>query len=221
MVNLYTSGEASYRLKKGPLVELNMKTEYPHQGYVEITVNPKEKFRFGIALRIPEWCDTASVKVGSKSAKRVNGGQYHTITRSWKSGDKIILKLPMKPRLLLARPEVEEYQGQVAFQYGPLIYCLEKEDAEGLDLVRVIALLEDDEPEDSIKMDFDEDLGFNVLEIKASEKNAPPEGRSAYYEADTLELDKTERIQLIPFYFRANRQADTRWRTWIPFERTY
>ncbi len=221
MVNLYTGAKASYKLDDGPIVELEMTTKYPHEGHVEITVTPEEETRFSLALRIPQWCGKASVQVGSESAKRVKPGQYHTIRRQWEEGDAIVLEMPMEPRFLLARPEIEEYAGQVALQRGPLIYCLEKEDAKGLDLSRVVVLLEDDEPEDSVKVDFDEDLGFYVLKVKSAEIAAPPEDSSAYYAVDTLELDNEERIQLIPFYFRANRQLDTRWRTWLPFERTY
>jgi uncharacterized protein len=50
------------------------------------------------------------------------------VHRSWKSGDVIILNLPMPAVLIAANPLVEETRGQAAVRRGPVVYCLESPD---------------------------------------------------------------------------------------------
>src|SRR4029077_19009756 len=48
----------------------------------------------------------------------VQAGRFHTITRRWKRGDRVVLKLPMRVRTL------HYSNGSVAVERGPLIFAL-------------------------------------------------------------------------------------------------
>ncbi|MFO7902106.1 MAG: hypothetical protein ACQESR_06195 [Planctomycetota bacterium] len=61
---------------------------------------------------------------GSEVTPPVENG-YAVIRRKWKAGDKIELTLPMDVQRVKAIDKVEATRGQVALQYGPLVYCVE------------------------------------------------------------------------------------------------
>lgn len=49
----------------------------------------------------------------------------------------VTLEMPMETKLIEANPLVEECRGQVAVQRGPIIYCLESNDLNGVDIDNV------------------------------------------------------------------------------------
>ena len=53
---------------------------------------------------------------------------YARIQRTWQSGDRVTLDLPMPIRRIHAHPQIGDDVGRVALQRGPLVYC-----AEGVD----------------------------------------------------------------------------------------
>src|SRR5690606_11959976 len=116
-----------------------------HDGRVDMELHPQRSAEFRLALRIPGWCEGATVTAGGDVVP-ARSGAYHEIRRRWEPGDKVVLDMPMKPVVLVSRPEVEANRGQVAFRRGPLVYCLEKADAAGLDLARVAVVLDDENP---------------------------------------------------------------------------
>ncbi|MGB5401811.1 MAG: glycoside hydrolase family 127 protein, partial [Thermoanaerobaculia bacterium] len=73
------------------------------------------------------------------------------LSRTWRSGDEIVLELPMPPRRVLAHAAVVEDEGKVALQRGPIIYAVEAIDHEGgvldLELLGDAALAAEFEPE--------------------------------------------------------------------------
>ena len=116
--------------------------------------------------------------------------------------DAVVLELPMEPVAIFSPPEVEANRGQVAFRRGPLVHCLEKPDAAGLDLEKTVIDLDRRVPSGGLTARFDDALGMIVLDGRARERGAAT----------------SRDITLIPFYARANREGDTRWLTWIPYE---
>jgi hypothetical protein len=53
---------------------------------------------------------------------------YFVIERHWRSGDAVVLDLPMPVRRVAASPNVVESRGMLALARGPLVYCLEQTD---------------------------------------------------------------------------------------------
>ncbi len=128
-VHLY--GESSVKAKlKGGNVKLTQHTDYPWNGDIRIDVDVDGTAEFGLALRIPEWAEGASLKVNGETvdlASSVIDG-YARLNRAWKKGDVIALDLPLELRPQYASPKVRQDVGRVALARGPLIYCVEETD---------------------------------------------------------------------------------------------
>jgi hypothetical protein len=99
-------------------------------------------------LRIPGWTRNEVLpgdlyefvdKLEERSTLNVNGRPieltiehgYARIQRKWAKGDRIQLHLPMPVRRVKASVHVQEDQGMVALQRGPLVYCAEWLDNNG------------------------------------------------------------------------------------------
>jgi len=76
-------------------------------------------------MRIPYWCDAASLKINGKSTKLVRDGGYATIRRKWKTGDRVTLTLPMKPRI----EPTNDDPNVIALMYGPMVLAADLGDA--------------------------------------------------------------------------------------------
>jgi DUF1680 family protein len=115
----------------GTKVALRETSNYPWSGDIKIDVSPESPATFDLKLRIPGWCEGATVKVNGAvvAVKPVNG--YVTINRTWSRGDVVMLDLPMPPRRLYANPGVLVDAGRVALKRGPLVYCVEEADNPG------------------------------------------------------------------------------------------
>jgi uncharacterized protein len=212
LVNLYTDATAEYTLPDGRTVRLVMNTGYPHDGKVEIRVETAGPVRLALGLRIPAWCDGASVVLNQDDAKPAASGGYHRIERSWQDGDRVTLDLPMPARVIRGRPQVAGERGLIALARGPLVYCLEEQDAAGIPLEELLVRIDPDDPGAGLQEEFHPDLGLHVLKVRASR------GRPSVVGEQTLAADspETREVMLIPFFFRANRQDNARWVTWLP-----
>lgn len=214
-VNLYTDASAKIRIE-GADVHLVMKTRYPHDGRVEVTIELSQPVSFTLSARIPDWCQGATASVNSQPASPAPSGHYFDVTRSWTQGDRLLLTLPMPPRVWVGPPQIEANRGQVALCRGPLVYCLERQDAAGMDLEKVCLIGGPARIEQTTKAVWDENLVLYVLKAKALSK-----ADSATAPSDALPSASTSsqvrEIALMPFYYRANRADDNRWITLIPY----
>jgi hypothetical protein len=133
-VDLYAGSNARFDLG-GTSVELEQTTGYPWDGAVTLSVRPQRQARFSLALRIPSWCDKASLKVNGKptSLKPITRRGYARVKRLWSAGDRVELVLPMPVQRVTSHPRVRQNAGRVALQRGPIVYCLEQKD-NGADL---------------------------------------------------------------------------------------
>ncbi len=131
--NLYGANELNTSLgKKMPLV-VKQETEYPYDGKVKLTfVNVPKKYEMALNLRIPEWCEGATISVNGEAVNvAAKANTYATVKRVWKKGDVVELNMPMEAVLLESNPLVEETRNQTVVKRGPLVYCLESLDIEG------------------------------------------------------------------------------------------
>jgi len=123
---LYCNLYGSSRLDNGNLV-ISQTSAYPYDGRVEISVDKIKKNALSVLkLRIPQWCDNAEVFVnGEKQTVSITPNSFVSIERKWKKGDKVVLNMEMRTRLIEANPLVEESRNQIAVKRGPIVYCLE------------------------------------------------------------------------------------------------
>ena len=146
-VNLFVGSKAQVKLKQAA-VAVEQETRYPWGGTVKIVVNPGNAANFAIFIRIPGWARNEATpgllyRFASTSDARftltVNGRPasyamergFAKIGREWAKGDTIELSLPMPVRKVLARDQVADDRGMVAFERGPLVYCAEGVDHDG------------------------------------------------------------------------------------------
>ncbi|MCX8053587.1 MAG: glycoside hydrolase family 127 protein, partial [Armatimonadetes bacterium] len=95
-VNLYASSIVEYKTVDGTLFTLEVQTDYPWDGNVDIKVSVDEPRYFTVSVRIPWWCSSAAAAVNGEEIDRAHQpGSYLSITRYWKSGDAVHLNLGM------------------------------------------------------------------------------------------------------------------------------
>ena len=104
-------------------------TAYPWSGEVGLTVVEAPEEAREIALRIPSWCETASLRDAERPVGELAGdGRSIRATRVWQPGDSLVLDLAMPPRVTAPHPSVDAIRGCVALERGPLVYALETAD---------------------------------------------------------------------------------------------
>jgi DUF1680 family protein len=113
----------------GTEVELTQSSALPWEGAVELTVEADGSVP--VNLRIPEWCDDATVTVDGEAVtdEAVSGdaGGHVRLERDW-SGETVELEFEREAELLRAHPAVEADAGRVALWRAPLVYCAEAVD---------------------------------------------------------------------------------------------
>ncbi len=120
----YVAGSGVVALKDGK-VKLTQKTRYPWDGGVQIGVEPQGAADFAVCVRIPGWCEGATVKFNGQPIEAKAETGFVAMRRTWKAGDVVELDMPMPIRQVAAAPEVAEDVGRLAIQRGPVVYCLE------------------------------------------------------------------------------------------------
>ncbi|MFZ4770540.1 MAG: beta-L-arabinofuranosidase domain-containing protein [Ferruginibacter sp.] len=95
---------------------------FPETGNMVLSIKSRETASFAIALRVPEWCTNYTAKVGSKTY-RGTPNQFVIITRTWKSGEKVIIQFDMPVKNIAGG---KSYPNQMAFKRGPQILALDK-----------------------------------------------------------------------------------------------
>jgi DUF1680 family protein len=194
-VNLYCESEGTCDLGYGP-VKIEMKTTYPLTGGIALTV--KDPGHFSLRLRIPGWCSEYSLEVnGAKENAPVEKG-YAVLTRDWKAGDTIALKLSMPVRRVYANPKVFQYNCQTAVMRGPLLYCLEQVD-NGPVLSRISL------PKDALLEEkYEKDLLGGVYTVTAQGERVLFRD-SALYDGERPKREKFI-MKFVPYYAWANRE---------------
>lgn len=143
-VNMFVGSRMSVGKVNGTHVEMVQKTNYPWSGKVELTVNPEEAKEFSLHVRVPDRSTsklyTTTPEVGGLTYLKVNGRTvkphiergYAVITREWKAGDHVELEMPMAPQRVAADSRIKADTGDVALQYGPLVYNVEVADGQDI-----------------------------------------------------------------------------------------
>ena len=93
-------------------------TDYPYGESITITASvPKDRPQACLTLRIPGWCDGATLTVNGIPWKHpLEAGTFVSLQRKWSDGDRVVLTLPMTVCRQTA------YGGGVWFERGPLVY---------------------------------------------------------------------------------------------------
>ena len=136
------------------------------------------------------------------------------LRRSWRPGDRILLTLDVRPRLTVANPRLKENTGRVAVEMGPLLYCMEQTDQQGVPSLHDAALL----PEGGFRTVMRPDLlgGLVLLQRKGVVYDKPLSEEPLYQTLGQSRPRATRPVtlNLIPYYAFANR-GPTEMQVWL------
>ena len=119
---MYNSSEVTAQVgNKNSSVTLKQNTHYPFDENISISINTANEVNFPLYLRIPNWCNSAQVKInGILQEVKLEASSYTRIERTWKQGDTIELILPMQ----LKKDTWTNNKNSVSINYGPLTFSL-------------------------------------------------------------------------------------------------
>jgi hypothetical protein len=112
---LYGPSQMSIQIA-GSAVSIGEETLYPYSGEVELTMHPARPVTFCLWLRNPSWSRAA--KITCPGAEVCLAGGFWQLRRQWTSGDKVVIRFDQAIR------GVPAINGEIALQYGPLLYVL-------------------------------------------------------------------------------------------------
>jgi len=114
-VNLFIPSELTWHDKR---VSLRQETRYPDSEKVRFTVKAQRPVNFGLRLRYPGWAQGVSVSVNGKPQTiDAKPGSFIELKRTWKTGDRVELTIPMSLRL----ERMADNPQRVAILYGPTV----------------------------------------------------------------------------------------------------
>jgi hypothetical protein len=167
----YLGGAAELTLPGGA-VRVELETDFPWTGRVEIRVAPEKPMTLSVHARVPEWVgDRVTAGVDDSIAEiTIDRGDQHgmwlTWQRTWTGQETLVIELPVAPRRVDA-PAGTPDAGRVALARGPLLYALEGVDHRGR--AGNLAL----PPDAVIEEAWSSDVGAMVLHADGREARAP------------------------------------------------
>jgi len=201
---------------------LTMKTDFPWNGLVNITVADSIDDPWALSLRVPGWCEKFDIQVNNVDvAQSVHKGDV-SVERSWKAGDVVQISLEMPAFFVEADPRLDSARGCVAIQRGPIVYCLEEQDQEpAVNLLDVKI-----DPSEELTHRWEGDLlgGVTVVEGTGYQRDRSngQDGSQGLYRPLVLASENhasSRKIKLtaIPYYAWGNRGLKSM-RVWIPYK---
>lgn len=107
---------------EGATATIVQETNYPFSEEIRFRVTVSSPTMFPLALRTPAWCTNASIAVNGESFPAPKPGAFGKINRQWKTGDEVVVTLPMDVRVQRG------VHNSASIHRGPLVYSLRIED---------------------------------------------------------------------------------------------
>ncbi|UCD29487.1 MAG: glycoside hydrolase family 127 protein [Planctomycetota bacterium] len=106
----------------GTEVAMIQTTQYPFESRVRFTIKTAKPVTFPFYLRIPGWCDQASLMInGVQQSIESKPRHYLRLARSWQTGDTVTLDLPMQVKVR----RWTQNHNSASVDYGPLTFSLQ------------------------------------------------------------------------------------------------
>jgi DUF1680 family protein len=117
-VNLYIPSTLRWT-QDGTRFSLQQTSAYPLDSSLQFKIHAAQSKNFTLHFRIPAWADSPTLLVnGKRTTALVAPGNFASISRVWKNGDRVELDLPMRTRL---EPIGKRHPNTVALLSGPLV----------------------------------------------------------------------------------------------------
>ncbi len=122
VINEPYTGTMRAKTPLGREIVFSANSGYPQTGEYTLTLSMASAERFTVRVRIPTWCENATIRVGEEKYFPQDG--YVDLDRIWKEGDVLVYGIPLTVR------EVRK-NGKKAFFYGPIVLARDEEKEEG------------------------------------------------------------------------------------------
>ena len=119
---LYAANETTAMVADGVSLKMEEATHYPFDETITLVLHPERDVEFPLYLRIPAWAKGAEVSINGENQPTEGDatGRYIRISRQWKEGDTVLLRLPMTLRSTVW----QQNKSSVSIDYGPLTLSL-------------------------------------------------------------------------------------------------
>ncbi|TWT71399.1 beta-L-arabinofuranosidase domain-containing protein [Crateriforma conspicua] len=118
----YAPCQVTTTVGNGKKVFIREETDYPFRDVVRFSMELSEPTRFPLHLRIPQWCDRASIEINGQAMPQPEAGSMAILERRWESGDLVTLRLPMQVRF------ERGHENSVSVLRGPLVFALKMDE---------------------------------------------------------------------------------------------
>ena len=197
---------------------VHMRTEYPEDGKVMLSVKKCGEGEGKVKIRIPGWCRKIDFLTGGREVFPDREKGYAVFGIEGKQTVEIELRMEMIPERVYADIRAKDMAGKAAVMRGPVVYCAEEKD--NGDLSRLFwraggkMSWEKIEGHNGAEMDHSEEAGITER-IVAEGWRSSNAGEGLY----TIEppLFRPEQIILIP-YFRWNNRGRGAMRVFLNME---
>jgi DUF1680 family protein len=202
---------------KGGIVRAAISTAYPWDGEVEISIGDTVAEPWTLSIRVPEWCSRAAADLGGTEKVAESGPGTIELTRTWRAGDRVVLKLDMPPRATVPDPRIDAVRGTIALERGPLVYAVEDADLPAGKSVEALEVPAS--PQLEAVTSSEPGLGeLTWLSLDAMLRDDPPSRTWPYRAATgaaTAAPARPAKIRALPYYAWGNR-AGLGMRVWLP-----
>ena len=220
-VNLFMTNTLTTKVS-GKDITLSQKTGYPWNGNIVLSVDKTAlKGEMTLKIRIPGWIkeplpgdlyrydDNKNTVFtfnlnGQSDPGEITSDGYYTITRKWKKGDTIVIDYGMEPRVIKANDKVVADRGRIAIGKGPIVYCAEWPDNEGISVRKVL-------------VDRNPAPGVEKSSILGGIDKISVDAQAILFDNDGKMSVKDVRLQLIPYYAWCHRGSGEM-SVWLPQE---
>ena len=207
-VNLFIPSTLNWK-EKG--ISLTQNTKFPFEEQSSLTLKLKKPLQFAIKFRYPSWIEDGKMKIKFNNKEisiTKDANSYVSIERKWKTGDVIVVILPMQNKT----EQLPDKSAWVSFVYGPIVL------AAITDTTDLKGLIADDSRMGHIAggpiypIEDAPLLVSNNADLATSLK--PVENKSFTFSAsDLIYQEKYKNLQLVPFF----QIHDARYMLYWPF----
>ena len=142
---LYGPSTFTARIKCGE-VAFTERTSYPFSEEIAVRVDSAPGEAFLLKFRIPGWCASPSATVNDRPVVLDAQSGFAAISRAWKKGDEVVLRLPAAPSICRWADMDDGGRPCISISCGPLLFAYaipEKDDNTPLGEPLEPALVED------------------------------------------------------------------------------
>ncbi len=119
---VYGSSSVKVKVANGKEISFKEETNYPFSDKIDFTYESEKSIKFPFHLRVPLWCEKATVKLNGKTVDFTKKDNIIVINRLWEKDDKVELTLPMEINIS------RWHEGSIGVERGPLVYGLKVEE---------------------------------------------------------------------------------------------